>query len=493
MKPFWYVIGLVAMSCSSNPNVPKSTPVIPPKGPSDEEYLSYDSAHGVIFTKGRDGQTHRWKFKSVETTGEEKFVFERDVNFNDSLLAFKGPPTISFGKAFEGHEAFEGVFQNFGAESQRLETFVATNGFPPFGVSNDLYFGHVFWDMDAWMVPAMVFIAPQTAKAAAQYRLDRADQAHINYVQWGKERGGKFEQQGMKFPWESSVTGKEVCVQKTKNQEHISGDVVWGLTQSEAMGLVDPVKVKKVAKGVSTYYLARSVKTKLGYELRDVTSPNEKFEGDNDLYTNLLAQWVMNERSWNEKIKFHVPSDSTSLLNYDGDPLKDYQQAAGLLAIYPLQAPVAEANARAMMDRFAHKISPSGPAMGQAVVATIWARLGEPDKAYTAWMDSWKPFLKGSSNLFSERRNAVRPYFYTGAAGAIDTVLYGFIGLRIDRIPLPGAKWTQRLKSGWWLSAKPCVPEQLGTIAILGLTIEGKLVDVKADSKGNFSIVPATH
>ncbi len=486
---FVLVIGL--FGCSKAPKMPPSPP-IEPKGPSDETYLSFDSAHGVIFTKGRDGKTHHWKLKSVQPDGEEKFVFERDGNYDSGLLVFKRPPTISFGRPFEGHEVFEGIFEHFGSESQRLKDFIATNGFPPFGVSNDFYFGHTFWDMDVWMMPAMIFLAPDSARAAAQYRIDRSKQAHLNYLDWAKTNKKKFAIDGMKFPWESSVSGKEVCLQKTKNQEHISGDVVWGLTQAEAMGLADAQTVDRIARAVSTYYRERSTKTGRGLELQNIMSPNEKFEGNNDLYTNALAQWLIGKRQWNTTTDYYIPRDSKSLLNYENDPLSDYQQAAGLLAIYPLQFPEAEANSRAMMDRFGDKISPNGPAMGQAVVATVWARLGESDKAYHAWIDSWKPFVVGTQPLFSERRNAVRPYFYTGAAGAIDTVLYGFLGLRIDRVPLSGATWTQRLRSGWWISAKPCVPEVIGSITVDGVNLDGHRVAITASTKGDFSVKPAS-
>lgn len=489
-----FVGSLVALSlvgCSHAPTMPPSPPIAP-KGPSDEAYLSYDAAHGVIFVRGRDGKTHHWKFQSVQPTGEEKFIFERDGNYDSALLALKGPPTISFGKPFDGHEVFEATFEHFSAEADRLQDFIATNGFPPFGVSNDLYFGHTFWDMDVWMMPAMIFLAPDSARSAAKYRIDRSQQAHLNYLDWAKTNKKKYAIDGMKFPWESSVSGKEVCIQKTKKQEHISGDVVWGLTQAEAMGLADSAKVEMIARDVSTYYRERSTHTARGQEILDIISPNEKFEGNNDLYTNALAEWLAGHRNWNTKREFYFPSDPKSLLNYDDDPLTDYQQAAGLLAIYPLQCPAAETNARAMMDRFGDKISPNGPAMGQAVVATIWARLGEPEKAYAAWLDSWKPFVSGHQALFSERRNAFRPYFYTGAAGAIDTVLYGFLGLRIDRMPLSGAKWTQRLKSGWWLSAKPCVPEAIGSITVDGVTVDGRTVSITASTKGDFSVKGAS-
>ncbi len=488
MKRAWYLVGLAVMGCGG-PSAPKASPILAAHGPSDEEYVDYVIDSNTVVTKDKGGQTHQWRAKQFQSDGEEKLEFVRSENEPSIESRDTDLPTITFGKSFEGDEAFKSVLRNFTLGARAPVFSIAKFGFGPFGSSNDLYFGHTFWDLDVWMMPAMILLAPDSARAAAQYRIGRAQQAHINYLDWAKIKGEKFANDGMKFPWESSVTGKEVCLQKTKRQEHISGDVVWGLTQAEAMGLAEPKDVTRISRAVSVYYDARSTNTNRGKEIQDVVSPNEKFEGNNDLYTNMLAQWVSCDRRWNTKGEYVVPQDKRSLLNYDGDPLKDYQQAAGLLAIYPLQCPRAEGNARAMMDRFAGQISPSGPAMGQAVTATIWARLGEKEKAYQAWIESWKPFLKGPNNLFSERRTAVRPYFFTGAAGAIDTVLYGFLGFRIDRFPLPGAKWTKRLKSGWWLSAKPCVPDELGSITIKDLNIDGTAYKVTATSSGDFNLM----
>ena len=125
--------------------------------------------------------------------------------------------------------------------------------------------------------------------------------------------------------------------------------------------------------------------------------------------------------------------------------------------------------------------------MSRSVVATIYARLGQGHKAYRAWKQSWSPYLVGSNKLFSERKNVERTYFYTGAAGAMNTVIYGFAGFRIDRIPLAGAKWAKHLKSGYWVSCSPHVPEEIGKILFTGLLLDGEKYDFEMSSTGQFS------
>lgn len=480
---------LVLIGCSQAPKMPSSPPRnLVSNGPSDETIVSISFDPAVVRTENKSGQATVWVPNSYQPSGEEKLTFQRlkTTPTSTGATGFSGP-SIHIGGAEQDVEVFDSMIKAFVVSANRKEFPITDYGFAPFGLTNDLYFGHTFWDLDVWIMPAFIFLAPDAARSAASYRIRHSKEAALLYNEWARDQKRTIELGGMKFPWESAVSGKEVCIQKTRDQQHISGDVVFGLTQAQAMGYADSANVAKIARSVGRFYGARSILTKRGREILDVTSPNEKFEGDNDLYTNLLAEWIVGNRAWKTKPTFYLPHDDKSLLNYDNDPLRDYQQAAGLLAIYPLQAPEAEKQARTMMARFADKISPSGPAMGHAVVATIWARLGEPEKAYRAWVESWKPYTNNPNHLFSERRNAFRPYFYTGAAGAINTVIYGFAGFRIDRIPLPNAKWTKKLKSGWWLSIKPCVPKEIGTIEMKGIVVDGQRFDFSMTWNGEFS------
>lgn len=432
-----------------------------------------------------------WQAKSFSSEIEEKLQFDRLALNSVKLSPLESAPKIRVKGTEEVEKGVESMAQHLIAATSRKTLPIALFGFGPFGLSNDLYFGHTFWDMDVWVVPTLLFLNPNAVKDMACYRIDRAMQAQKNFEQWCIETGRDADPKGMMFPWESSVSGKEVCMGKTKHQHHISGDVLWGLTQAETFGLVDSKKVRQIEEGVGAFYKARSVKTKRGLEILDVTSPNERFEGDNDLYTNALAEWVTNHRSWKAKPTYYLPRDEKSFLNYDGDLLRDYQQAAGLLSIYPLQFPAAEREAKIMMDRFADKISPNGPAMGRAVTATIYARIGEPQMAYQTWLECWKPNMYGPNRLFSERRTPPRLYFYTGAAGALNTLIYGFAGFRIDHAPAEGAKWKRQLKSGWWLSVKPSMPKEIKEISLDEILIDGKSLSFKITNSGEVSVIGA--
>ncbi len=433
-----------------------------------------------------DGKDHYWQPTTYQATGEEKLQFELKTGVPKSEVSEVAPKIQIVGTP-EDMAAVREMSRHLILAGGRKTLPVAEYGFGPFGVSNDLYFGHTFWDMDVWMLPAFLFLDPTVVRDMTQYRLDRAQQAKKNFQEYSANKNHERQPSAMMFPWESSVSGKEVCIAKTKLQHHVSGGVVWGLKQAEAMGLVSSQKVNPVVTGVQTFYDLRSVRTQRGLEILDVTSPNEKFTGDNDLYTNLVAEWITNGGGWKAKPSYYLPKDEKSFLNYDNDPMRDYQQVAGLLGIYPLQYPDAERQALTMLQRFEPGLSKNGPAMGHSIIATIYARLGQPQKAYQAWKQSWEPYTKGPNQLFSERHNVGRTYFYTGAAGAMNTVIYGFAGFRIDRSPLEGAKWTKKLKSGWWLSCKPCVPAEIGKIIFSGIEIDDQKIDFEMSSTGGFS------
>jgi hypothetical protein len=327
----------------------------------------------------------------------------------------------------------------------------------PMARSSQIYKGHVFWDADMWLVPALAFIDPQPLMDGfAEYRSLR------------------LQEKGLPFAWESAASGKETAPSSMQREIHVAGDVLWNLNFMKALGAQTP-ELPRVTQAVARYYesqLSPRPDMKGVYELKNVVSPDEGHSGDNDLYTNLLAMWAL-KTAGSPKTLF-LPKDGQSFLTYEGDRLRSYKQAAAVLAIYPLQYGPAESQAKAMLARFQDKVIPNGPAMSESIHAVIWARLGEADTAYTHWQNSWKPFVKGPLLLFSEKRNSTRTYFTTGAAGALQGVIYGFLGFRVDDRPFLGAAWTKKLLNGKWLSITPHLPSAWTSATFKNFAVLGK-------------------
>jgi hypothetical protein len=375
----------------------------------------------------------------------------------------------------------------------RLQTELPRSGkpFAPMGVSSDIYFGHTFWDADIWMMPVFVLFAPDRARALAQYRLDRVPQARANYVNWvGKGRPtalGRVERQpipspeAIMFPWESSQTGKETVPGPSQWQHHITGSVAFGLDQAASYGLADPAKVRRTVRGAGAFYMDRMEEVRgTAVGVFGTMSPDENRIGDNDLYTNLIGDWARRAGypGQNFATQIYRPKDATSLLTYDDDPVKGYKQAAAVLAIYPLRDPVAVKQAKVMIDRFQEKVTKNGPAMSDAIHALIHANLGDTDRAYQEWRKAWKDFVRGPQFMFSEKRKSDRTYFYTGAAGTLQTVIYGFAGF-----PTRGNSF-KNLQPGIVKGIKPNLPKEWSKITFRKVPLHGKKFDFEITSGG---------
>ena len=270
-----------------------------------------------------------------------------------------------------------------------------------------------------------------------------------------------------------------------------------GIVPSGVTAKDDPTRIKRedTPKGASSergvanaarlaanFYRTRSVKSSNGFEIKDTMSPDENHIGDNDLYTNLLAMWLTNGRKWPATPTYKLPKDATSFLTYDDDPVRGYKQAAAILACYPLQYPPAEAQTRTMLERFGPKTNANGPAMTDSIEGLLWARIGEPERGYDEWRKGWVDFTRHPLMMFSEKRNSARTYFATGAGGALQTVLYGFAGLRLDYGKAKGALWSRPLSGATMLSVKPSLPKAWKRVRLRGISLP--------DGRYDFDITP---
>lgn len=374
----------------------------------------------------------------------------------------------------------------------------------PFGLSDTMYGGHVFWDADLWVFPALALVDPVAAKEIPEYRLRTKNGAKTNYIAWGMDGRptgqGELGQldtrnaNGLKFAWESSSSGRETVPGPSRFEDHITGTVHHALTMADMLGLVDTQEVADITRRSSEFYLNRIEKRSDGtYDLKGTMSPDENHTGDNDLFTNLVVQSVIDDALWKvpqaQRPQMYLPEDKDGFLTYDNDRFRGYKQAAAVLSIYPLQYPPAEKQARQMMERFAGKVIKNGPAMTDSVHSVIWSRLGEKENAYAAWKASWEPFTRHPLMLFSEKRVRSKTYFTTGAGGALQSVLYGFLGMRVDWQKEPGSAWSTRLRGDNWLSVKPNLPPSWKSVKFRNFTVLGRRLTLTA-SPNAVQVVP---
>ena len=85
-------------------------------------------------------------------------------------------------------------------------------------------------------------------------------------------------------------------------------------------------------------------------------------------------------------------------------------------------------------------MSPEGPAMGSAVLSTLYSRLGKPEKAYEIFAKSYKLNEVPPFGVLSETAGGTNPYFATGAGGMLQSVIFGFGGLSITDLGITQLK-----------------------------------------------------
>ncbi|MEJ5169573.1 MAG: glycosyl hydrolase family 65 protein [Fimbriimonadales bacterium] len=389
------------------------------------------------------------------------WTFERVAQENEAFWEKRWKTDIVIDGPREDQRAVRAMLFSLRANTNPLSGYAPA----PYGLTAPTYNGHVFWDADVWMFPALALLDPDLARSIPDYRLRMFNQRRKDGLRLGDQP----------FPWESSVSGRETVPGPSQKEIHIVGSVCLGLHWAEALGLAPGSATADVYRYSAAFYQSRAVKGREGLlELRDVMSPDEHHIGNNDLYTNLLAEWLLNGLSLTGPRRFVRPMANGHFATYDGDRLRGYKQTAALLAIYPLQHPEAEEQAKPMIQAFLGKTAPNGPAMSLSVEALIVARHQDPEKAYELWRESSRRYTRGALGLFHEKPRRESAVFLTGAAGCLQTILYGFVGFRIDSRQQEMAVWSRPLDAGKQLSIRPALPRAWKSVTLRNISIRGR-------------------
>jgi hypothetical protein len=314
---------------------------------------------------------------------------------------------------------------------------------PPETLSGDFYKGHIFWDAEVWMFPALVALHPDLARDILDYR--------FRYLEAAKALAKQQGCAGADFPWESAATGKETAPGGFSQGRHVTAGVGWATwLYWQATGDKKWMTERgwPLLSNVAAYFATKAKKTPATgkYEIKDVTGPDEFAIGvDNNTYTNAMARNVLlaateaaplvgqkADPKWGEVAKnLALPFDKANnrYLAREADKGEKTKQADGELLLYPAELPMDRKVAEATFDFHAARPITNGPAMTDSIHALVAARLGRADEAEKNFRDSYRPFVRGPFLLFSEKRSMDRCVFTTGAGGILQSVIYGFGGL----------------------------------------------------------------
>ncbi len=351
----------------------------------------------------------------------------------------------------------------------------------PMGLSGLGYNGHVFWDTELWMYPALLVLRPELGKSMIEYRYQRLEAAKRNAFSKGFK--------GAMYPWESAETGVEetpVWALSGPFEHHITacvGIATWNyyaVTQDKNW-----LKEKgwPILSATADFWASRVERNGPGkYDIKNVVAADEWAENvDNNAFTNAAAKANLQFATEAAKILGIVPdpdwmnvSNNIPILKmsdgvtrehaaYNGEGIK---QADVNLLSYPLKEITDPKAIRKDLEYYETRVPNEGtPAMTQAVFTTLYARLGDGEKAYHWFKEAYIPNLNPPFRVIAETKGGTNPYFSTGAGGIVQSVLMGFGGLEIT------PKGIIQIKSS--------LPKQWKSITITGVGVEKKTFKVQ--------------
>lgn len=351
----------------------------------------------------------------------------------------------------------------------------------PMGLSGLGYNGHVFWDTELWMFPAVLVLHPEIAKSMMEYRFQRLEAARRNAFSKGFK--------GAMFPWESAETGVEetpVWALSGPFEHHITACVAiaaWNyycVTQDKNW-----LREKgwPILSATADFWASRVERNGPGkYDIKNVVAADEWAENvDNNAFTNAAAKSNLQYATEAGKILGITPdpdwmnvANNIPILKMDNGVTKEHAAYAGegikqadvnLLA-YPLKQITDVNQVKKDLEYYESRVPNEGtPAMTQAIFTLLYARLGNKEKAWQWFKEAYLPNLNPPFRVMAETKGGTNPYFATGAGGVLQSVMMGFGGLEIT------SKGIEQVRS--------ILPAQWKSLTIKGVGPEKKVFMVK--------------
>jgi trehalose/maltose hydrolase-like predicted phosphorylase len=370
------------------------------------------------------------------------------------------------------------------------------------------YAGHVFWDSDTWMFPALLLLHPRRAQSLVAYRARTLPEA--------QQRARQHGFAGAMYPWEADPqNGSDQTPHSAKvlsdSEIHVNAEVAFAQWQYY-LATLDRNWLRTsgwlVIRAVARFFASRATYDAhdARYEILHVTSVAESHSDiADDTYTNMEAAQAL-----------RMATSAASLLGERADPA--WQRIAGriyiplapggerhlpfgpavvshgkssdtplpLLFLPALDLPM---SARLRQNDIDSAILPNPPAsagsFSMAMLPGVAAsdEVGRGDSA-AAWLNLYLTggTLKPPFNVRTETAdNEVGP-FLTGTGAYLQSLIYGLTGLRIRATGLARAY-------------PPVLPQGWQSLTLRNVAFRGRRFDIriKRDSAGTARLSMAGH
>eukprot|EP00029_Vermamoeba_vermiformis_P003680 TRINITY_DN14219_c0_g1_i1.p1 TRINITY_DN14219_c0_g1~~TRINITY_DN14219_c0_g1_i1.p1 ORF type:complete len:713 (-),score=152.44 TRINITY_DN14219_c0_g1_i1:37-1992(-) len=317
----------------------------------------------------------------------------------------------------------------------------------PGGLASNSYNGHTFWDTETWMYPGMLVLFPEIARDnLLQYRINHQDGAMIKALSYN------LDYEGTMFPWESAFTGQETCPSDAPTgeyEQHISGDIAfairqyWELTQDTNWLLNTAYPV---VRGIAKFWASKAQLENGLYVINGVIPPDEYAFGNNSVYTNVVAKMSLDfavkvanmvgdevpEKWIDISSKIKIPFDDANQihLEFDGYNGQKIKQADVILLGFPLNFPMSKQVRLNDLDYYSQRTDENGPAMTYSMEVISRLELGQYDKAVDVFPRAYANY-QAPFGVWTETPQGGAVNFITGAGGFLQSILFGWGGIRI--------------------------------------------------------------
>lgn len=347
--------------------------------------------------------------------------------------------------------------------------------------------GHVFWDIDSFVLPAVLPGAPDSAAAVLEFRFRGLEAARANARMHGLP--------GAMFPWEASPTRGEESTPcgypHIIHEQHISIDIALAALRF-ARHAADSRWIGErgmpLLAGICEWIAARAVCEDGAWHIRGITGINEEVEPvDDNAWVNtgaalalagtaelFSAHGRMADPRWKAIASgLHLPRNRNGdVVLSRGVRTPDHAQSEAAMAFFPMEWPDRILERATLRSFLADVDADIGYPMMPPFFPVHAARAGDPDLATELVRRCWTDYHFGPWLMADEFgitrtegfKPRVGPYLAHCAAAQIGLV-YGFTGLSpgFDE-PHCWARRAPSLPTGWrsitceriWIRGRPC-------------------------------------
>ena len=358
---------------------------------------------------------------------------------------------------------------------------------PPMGLSSAGYYGHVFWDADTWMFPALLLLHPDITRSTVTFRARALPAAQRN------ARANGFR--GAMYPWESDELGEETTPrfawQNATSENHVTGDVAlaqwqYYLASGDSAWLAR--EGYPVIRATADFWVSRATYDSAAgrYDIRNIVSVDEGLIGiGNDAYTNAVARRNLeiavaasrrlnraSDPRWARTAALlYIPYDSLEQYHptYEGAPPAKRGSVVPLLA-YPLGLPMTDRAKRNDLDAAVRRLvtEGTGAMMTTTLYPVIAAELGDQALVDTLLPISYRGHLRPPFDALAETPENDAVNFVTGAGGFLQQIVYGYSGLRLD-------------ETGFRRAFRPMLPSRIRRLVLRNVSVRGQRYDIVVD------------